>query len=218
MLRISWVCRSFTRNRQLSIWYRIISITNKINYRKFSFVEFGRVIVGEFISHKFWMISLDICSDFGSYRNYGSIVREPRVVGRGVSGRFWTGEQRRCAFLFCFHITRLSGTRLVARNKPSITSWPGENASSICSYIPIGRLGLIRKGARRGNENRRQPMEVLPWLHRYDAYILIPFLIPVTKHALTKQDLRLVPQRQNLFLYTIVLGEEIESRKQVLSS
>lgn len=129
---------------------------------------------------------MDICGDFDSYRNYGPVVREPRV--RGASGRFWTGEQRRCAFLFCFHITRLSGTRLVARNKPSITSWPGENASSICSYIPIGRLGLIRKGARRGNENRRQPMEVLPWLHRYDAFIPIPSLIPVTKRALTKQD------------------------------
>lgn len=53
--------------------------------------------------------------------------------------------------------------RLAARSKPSITSWRAVNASYTCNCIPIGRLGLIRKGARRGNENRRQPMEVLPF-------------------------------------------------------
>lgn len=59
-----------------------------------------------------------------------------------------------------------SGTRSDARSKPSITSWRGGNASFTCNSIPIGRLGLIRKGARRGNENRRQPMEVLPYSPR----------------------------------------------------
>ncbi|VVC88918.1 unnamed protein product [Leptidea sinapis] len=51
------------------------------------------------------------------------------------------------------------GMRSAAKNRPSITSWRGVNANCTCSSIPIGRLGLIRKGARRGNENRRQPME-----------------------------------------------------------
>lgn len=59
--------------------------------------------------------------------------------------------------------SRYSGTRSAARSKPSITSWRAVNASCTCNSIPIGRLGLIRKGARRGNENRRQPMEVLPF-------------------------------------------------------
>ncbi|GBP18622.1 hypothetical protein EVAR_14392_1 [Eumeta japonica] len=55
-----------------------------------------------------------------------------------------------------------SGTRSVARSRPSITSWRAGSASCTCSSIPIGRLGLIRKGARRGNGNKTRPMEVLP--------------------------------------------------------
>lgn len=66
------------------------------------------------------------------------------------------------SLLFPYCCVRYSGMRSAARSKPSITSWRGASASCTCSSIPIGRLGLIRKGARRGSENRRQPMEVLP--------------------------------------------------------
>lgn len=81
------------------------------------------------------------------------------TIDRANSG--WSG-----LFLFFPYCGGYSGMLSGARSKPSITSWRAGNGSCTCNSIPIGRLGLIRKGARRGSENRRQPMEVLPLIRR----------------------------------------------------
>lgn len=103
----------------------------------------------------------------GQFHFVGSKLSRAVFLAPALGGRVPARSRSTVQVHFSFlSILRYSGMRSAARNKPSITSWRAANASYTCNSIPIGRLGQIRKGARRGNENRRQPMEVLPKLRR----------------------------------------------------
>ncbi|KOB74247.1 Uncharacterized protein OBRU01_09360, partial [Operophtera brumata] len=99
---------------------------------------------------------------YGSKKKKRKKDRSPAELGGSPRAVFLAPVRENAVevhFSFLSILRRYSGMRSAVRSKPSITSWPAVNASSTCNSIPIGRLGLIRKGARRGSENRRQPME-----------------------------------------------------------